>query len=137
VPTGIEFTCHKYLENKMPNKYRRSDVALFIGRVMLGMRKMKAELSEHRHFIERSVEQETMHLSKRIALLESCNATLSGKLAQAYQEIAALKQPPHDLPSKDTKQNGGIVKSCAMGSRTRKPAGANTQEKWGEHATAA
>jgi len=126
----------------MPNNFRRSDATLFLGNVMLGMKKMKAELNEHRHFLERSVERETMHLSKRISLLESCNATLSGKLALAYQEIAMLKPPADDLPKphdlkKDTKPNGSIVKLRVMNNQAKSSAGANTQEKWGEHATAA
>lgn len=128
----------------MPNKYKRCDVALFIGRAMLGMRKMRIELNEHRYFLERSVERETAHLSKRIALLESCNATLSGKLALAYQEVATLKQQsPHDLPrpyglhGKDAKQNEGGAKLRVMNNQAQKPVGANAQETWGERAVAA
>lgn len=126
----------------MPNNFRKSDATLFLGNVVLGMKKMKAELNEHRHFLERSVERETAYLSKRIALLESCNATLSGKLALAYQEIAMLERSahgsprPHDL-KKDMKPNGSIVKLRAMNNQAKTSAGANTQEKWGEHATAA
>lgn len=126
----------------MSNNFRRSDATLFLGNVMLGMKKMRAELDEHRHFFERRVERETASLSKRIALLESCNATLSGKLALAYQEIAMLEQSAHDAPrpqdlKRDTKPNGSIVKLRVMNNQAKALAGANTQEKWGEHATAA
>lgn len=126
----------------MSNNFRRSDATLFLGNVMLGMKKMKAELNEHRHFLERSVERETASLSKRIALLESCNATLSGKLALAYQEIAMLERSAHDSPrphdlKKDIKLNGSIVKLRVMNNQAKTLVGANTQEKLGEQATAA
>lgn len=128
----------------MPNKYKRCDAALFIGRAMLCMRKMRIELNEHRYFLERSVERETAHLSKRIALLESCNATLSGKLALAYQEIATLKQHSprdlprtYDLPEKGAKQKEGGAKLRVMNSQAQKPVEANLPEKWGERAVAA
>jgi len=126
----------------MPNNFRISDATLFLGNVMLGMKKMKAELNEHRHFLERSVERETAYLSKRIALLESCNATLSGKLALAYQEIVMLERSARDSPrshdlKKDIKLNGSIVKLRVMNNQTKTLTGANIQEKRGERVTAA
>lgn len=54
------------------------------------MKTMEAELNEHRYYLERKVEQRTEQLVTRITLLESCNATLCNKLAQARGEIAAL-----------------------------------------------
>lgn len=53
---------------------------------------MEAELHEHRYRLERKVEQRTEQHVRRITLLESCNATLSGKLALAHRELAALKK---------------------------------------------
>ena len=56
----------------------------------LAMKKLEAELNEHRYYLERKVEQRTEQLMKRITLLESCNASLCNKLAQAKRDIAAL-----------------------------------------------
>jgi len=104
---------------------------------MLGMKKMKAELNEHRYFLERNVERETAHLLKRIALLESCNATLSGKLTLAHNEIAALKrQPAQILPRKGAEPNDRAVKLYVMNNQAQKPVGSAIQDKWGEHAAA-
>jgi len=58
----------------------------------LVVKKLEAELNEHRYYLERKVEQRTEQLMKRISLLESCNATLCGKLAQANSDIAALNK---------------------------------------------
>lgn len=110
---------------------------LFVGRAMLCMKKMKAELHEHRYFLERNVERETEHLSKRIALLESCNATLSDRLALAYQEIAMLKQTPQALPGKDMKPERRAMKLYVMNNQAQRTAGSAMQEEWGGHATAA
>lgn len=67
------------------------------------MKKLECELNEHRYYLERKVEQRTEQLMKRIALLESCNATLCGKLAQAKREIAALhKQVGISLPGTES-----------------------------------
>lgn len=56
----------------------------------LAMKKLEAELNEHRYYLEQKVEQRTEQLMKRISLLESCNATLCDKLAQAKKDIAIL-----------------------------------------------
>lgn len=56
------------------------------------VKKLEAELNEHRYSLEKKVEQRTGQLVKRITLLESCNATLSDKLAKARSEIAALQK---------------------------------------------
>ncbi|OGS91861.1 MAG: hypothetical protein A2Z95_10250 [Gallionellales bacterium GWA2_60_18] len=63
---------------------------------------MEAELHEHRYRFARNVEQRTEQLMRRIALLESCNATLCDKLALAKSESAAHK-PVGSLraPAKD------------------------------------
>lgn len=73
-----------------------SGIPLFASGVMLditGKKEMEAELDDHRHFLEQHVEMRTRQLIKRMKLLESCNATLSGKLMLAQTELATLKQP--------------------------------------------
>lgn len=59
---------------------------------VLAMKKLEAELNEHRYYLERKVEQRTEQLVKCIKLLESCNTTLCEKLAQAKRDIAALQK---------------------------------------------
>lgn len=56
----------------------------------LAVKRLEAELNEHRYNIERKVEQRTEQLMRRLSLLESCNASLCDKLAQAKRDIAAL-----------------------------------------------
>lgn len=74
------------------NEYKESGTTLFIGKVMRVMKKMKAELHEHRYYLEQMVERRTVDLSKRMTVLESCNATLCDKLAMSQQEAATLKE---------------------------------------------
>lgn len=122
----------------MLNSYKRSGAMLFVGKAMLDMKKIKAELNEHRYYLERNVERRTEHLLKRIALLESCNTTLCNKLALAHKELAALKQQPiHTLAKKDTEPNDHTVKLYVMSNQTQKLLGSNAQDQWDEHATAA
>ena len=72
---------------------KKTSSTLYARRIMLlEMKKMAAELNEHRYYLEQKVAQSTEHLLKRIALLESCNATLCGKLASSQQELATLQQ---------------------------------------------
>ncbi len=68
----------------------KSDNKLFVSEIMI--RKMKAELNQHRYYLDQQVEQRTEHLLKRIAFLESCNTTLCDKLAASRQELARLRQ---------------------------------------------
>lgn len=71
----------------------------------LDIKKMQAELDEHRYHLERKVEQRTEYLLKHIALLESCNATLCDKLALAQKELAASgQQTVSTFPRKDEVQ---------------------------------
>jgi len=122
----------------MLNRYKKSGAMLFVGKALLDMKKMKAELNELRYHLERNVEQRTEALSKRIALLESCNTTLCDKLASARKEFAALKQPSlHLLAKKDTERNDRTVKLCIMNNQTQKLLVSNAQGQWDEHATAA
>jgi nitrate/nitrite-specific signal transduction histidine kinase len=87
----------------MLKKYKQSSTALFLFKVMREMDKMSSELHEHRYYLEQNVAQRTEHLTKRIEVLEACNATLSSRLAlsqktlAALQHIQTLKKPePHD-----------------------------------------
>ena len=116
----------------MLNRYRKSGTTLFIGNAMLGMKKMKDELNEHRYYMERNVERRTEHLLTRIAVLESCNAALCSKLALAQRESAALALPKNDTSPKDR-----AVKLYVMNNQKRKLIGSNSQDKWAEHAAAA
>lgn len=101
------------------------------------MKAMEAELNEHRYYLERKVEQRTEQLMKRLALLESCNATLCDKLALAHKEIAALKQrPEHPLTKKDIRPNERAAKFCVTNNQTQKLPGLNMQYKCGGHAAA-
>ena len=87
----------------MLNTYRSPVETLFLGKIMHGMRKMKAELMELRYCLERKVELRTGYLLKRIELLESCNATLSSKLALAQaknQNIDSKEAEPNDRSAK-------------------------------------
>ena len=72
---------------------KKTSSTLYARRIMLlEMKKMAAELNEHRYYLEQKVAQSTEYLQKRIALLELCNTTLCGKLAASQQELAALQQ---------------------------------------------
>lgn len=56
------------------------------------MKTMEEELNEHRYYLEKKVEQRTEQLVRRITLLETCNATLCDKLAQARRDNTALRK---------------------------------------------
>ena len=122
----------------MLNGYKKSGTTPFIKKIMLDMKEMKAELNEHRYYLDRNVERRTEHLLKSIALLESCNATLCDKLALTRKELSVLKQPSeHTLPKIDTEPNDRTVKLYIMNNRTQKLIRSNVQDKWDEHVTAA
>ncbi len=53
---------------------------------------LQAELHEHRYYLERKVEERTEQLSTRIKVLETCNSSLAGKLADAKKDIAVLRR---------------------------------------------
>jgi len=122
----------------MLNSYKKSGAMLFAGKAMLDMKKMKAELNEHRYCLERNVKQRTEPLLKRIALLESCNTTLCDKLTLISKELAALKQQSvYALAKKNTEPNDRTVKLYVMNDQTQKTLVSNAQDQWDEHATAA
>jgi hypothetical protein len=95
--------------------------AEFVGKVMRDMKKMKAELNEHRYYLERNVERRTEHLLKRTELLEYCNATLCDKLALAHKELVALEQQSaHTLPNNYAEPNDRAVKSYVINNQTER-----------------
>ena len=59
---------------------------------MLNVRMMARELKEHRYYFEQNVARRTGLLLKRIELLETCNATLCGKVANSQKDLAELQQ---------------------------------------------
>lgn len=121
----------------MPNRYVKSDTLLFVRNASLRMKKMEKELDEHRYFLERNVARETESLQKRIALLESCNAVLSDRLARAHKELAARKRDPAQiLPLNDAKSKERALKWHVMSNRAHQQAGSDAQDKWGQHVAA-
>lgn len=83
------------------HKYKRTSTTLFVLKVMRRMKQMESELEEHRYYLERNVDLKTLHLTRRIDLLESCNTNLCGKLAITKKELAALtEKSPQGSPIK-------------------------------------
>lgn len=85
------------------NSYYKIKEALSVCKVMQEMKELKSELNEHRYYLEQNVARRTESLTRRIALLESCNTTLCGKLALTSKELAALQsseKEPVDSPAK-------------------------------------
>ena len=81
----------------------------------LEVKKLVAELNEHRYYLERKVEQRTEQLVKRIELLESCNTTLCNKLAQAKRDIAALqKQIDNNLSGIKSNNCTGLLTGISL-----------------------
>ncbi len=118
--------------------YKKSDSLLFIRRLMRDMEEMKIELNEHRYYLERNVERRTQYLVARIALLESCNASLCDKLALAYKMPATIKlQAPSACPDGDAVTNDRAAKLYVLNNQTRMPVRMGVQGKWSEQATAA
>ncbi len=91
----------------------KSDIKFFVSEIML--RKMKAELNQHRYYLDQQVEQRTGHLLKRIAFLESCNTTLCDKLAASRQELARFRQQA-SLPLADLR-SGVMTRHVREGNR--------------------
>jgi hypothetical protein len=78
--------------DSLMKKYKRTNTTLFVLKVMRRMKQMQSELEEHRYYLERNVDLKTLHLTRRIDLLESCNTNLCGKLAITKKELAALTE---------------------------------------------
>lgn len=105
---------------------------LFIRKCMLDINKMKAELNEHRNYLERKIEQKTEQLLKRLVLLESCNSALCDKLAIANKELIVLRQQiTHALPNTEAEPKDQAAKLYIVNGQTRKPVGSIMQDKWG------
>lgn len=103
--TGEKFNCYyrlydssgemRWIHDEASVVRDESGAPLFARGVMLDItdkKEMEAELNGHRYYLERHVESRTEQLMRRMALLESCNASLGDKLALAKREVAALKQ---------------------------------------------
>lgn len=56
-------------------------------KLMHKFKKMHVELNEYRYYLEKNVARRTEYLSRRIELLEACNATLCSKLALSKKEF--------------------------------------------------
>ncbi len=56
-------------------------------RLMQQLNKMRSELHEHRYYLEQNVDQRTEHLTRRIEVLEACNAALCSKLVSTQKSL--------------------------------------------------
>ena len=117
----------------MNNTYSKTNASLHIRNVPLNIAKMRAELHEHRYFLERNIERRTEHLLKRITVLESCNAALCDKLTLAYKEITALRQ---QSANNDALVSGQATRASSTNRLEQKNAGSMVARQWAEHAVA-
>lgn len=113
----------------MMNGNKKPATRLNVNEAMLEMKKMQAELAEHRYNLEQHVEKRTEQLLKRISLLESCNATLCDKLAAAQKELIAFKQlqAAPTVSKKDTEQINRAVQIYGMNDLAQKRIGLSVQ----------
>ena len=56
-------------------------------RLVQQLNKMRSELHEHRYYLEQNVDQRTEYLTRRIEVLEACNAALCSKLASSQKSL--------------------------------------------------
>lgn len=106
--TGSAFQC-EYRVNTVGNTLRwfhdKAQVVmdkfgrpLFLHGVMTditGIKSLEAELVHYRHMMEKMVRQRTERLDRRVAILESCNSSLSenyGRMRQMYLELLLKAQ---------------------------------------------
>ena len=75
----------------MSKRCSKPNSVLYVGGLMLKMRKMKVELNELRYDTEQNAEHRTEHLLLRIALLEFRNAMLCDELAISQEKLAELR----------------------------------------------
>lgn len=140
--TGEKFNCHyrlydingktRWYHDEAAVVCDESGASLFIRGAMLDItdkKEMEAELNQHRYRLDRHVESRTRQLMKRMVLLESCNATLSEKLAMARMELAALKQQSE---YKVAKPNDCSEKQHDLSQQTRKIIN-STRDNWIAH----
>lgn len=121
----------------MSNRYLKTEVSQFYLKAGQNMEKMKTELEELRRCLDRNVARETEYLQRRIDLLESCNATLSSRLASAQREIAALQQQALDTrPAEGMRPETNAAKLYVV-NRHAQRAGVAGLDGLIEHVTAA
>ena len=75
----------------MVNRYKKSSSELFVFRLMQQVNKMRSELHEHRYYLEQNVAQRTEDLTKRIGVLETCNAALCSKLVSSQKALGTFQ----------------------------------------------
>ena len=75
----------------MSKRCSKSSSVLYVGGLMLKMKKMNVELNELRYDTEQNAEHRTEQLLLRIALLEVCNATLCDEFAISQERFAELR----------------------------------------------
>lgn len=115
----------------MLNGHTKPGTMPFISQYRLNIRKMKAELNEHRYYLEQKVEHRTEHLLKRIVFLESCNTALCNKLAAAQKELAIQKlQPASTVPKPAADAKDRAMKLYVMSNQGQGPNDANMQNEW-------
>ena len=95
----------------MANKYRKSSTELFSFRLMQQVNKMRSELHEHRYYLERNVAQRTEHLTRRIDVLEACNAALCSKLVSSQKSLEKKYPESSDSASKIRLVNAPLCKA--------------------------
>jgi len=122
----------------MSNRYLKMEASLFCLKARQNMEKMKTELEELRRCLDRNVARETEYLQRRVELLESCNATLSNRLASAQQEIVALRQQaPKAQVAEAIRQEANPARLYVVNRHAQKTAMASLQGEWAGHATVA
>ena len=84
----------------MVNRYKKSSTELFMFRLMQQLNRMRSELHEHRYYLEQNVAQRTEHLTRRIEVLEVCNAALCSKLVSSEKSL--LNRPSSYAESVDS-----------------------------------
>jgi PAS domain S-box-containing protein len=103
--SGEKFNCYyrlydssgkvRWLHDEARVVHDESGSPLFSSGVMLDItdkKEMETQLHEYRYSLDRHVMHRTGQLLKRMAMLESCNASLGEKIASALREITFLKQ---------------------------------------------
>lgn len=93
------------------------------------MKVMEEELNEHRYYLEKKVEQRTEQLVRRITLLESCNASLCDKLAQARREVVTLQKQLAGAMS-NVGSNDCLGHIADIGDGIRQRIDTDIKEKW-------
>ncbi len=80
----------------MMKNYQKSNSMLLNFKLIHELKKLRAEVHEHRYYLDKNVARRTEYLSLRIGVLESCNKTLCGKLASTRKELIQLQSSPSE-----------------------------------------